>query len=129
MKKLFPILVILLGCNIENKENTDPISFEISQKNESEKIIAAYTDDPDSLWTNEEWVESLKNEMKNLSSNYSTILLFDSENNIPDVATQGMNYSSDYDVYMVGGYWVYPNGNVQFCYGGRDKDGNFKKCE
>ena len=48
---------------------------------------------------------------------------------MPNVSTKGMNYSSNYDRYMVCGYWKYPNGNRKFCYGGIKNNGSFKKCK
>ena len=133
---LFISLVSFFSCNnSENKEsnidkdNSISVSFETGQNNLSEGIIVAYTNDTDSLWLNEGWIKTIKNKMKNLSSTYSTVLLFNNEVNMPNVATIGMNYSSDYDKNMVCGYWVYPNGSEKFCYGGIKSDGNFKKCE
>ena len=106
-----------------------PVSFELGQKNINEGIIVAYTNDADILWLNEEWIKAIKNKMKNLSSDYSTVLLFNREINMPNVSTEGMNYSIDYDKNMVCGYWIYPNGNKKFCYGGVESNGSFKKCE
>ena len=105
------------------------VSFELGQKNLSEGIIVAYTNDADSLWLNQEWVDAIKSKMENLSSTYSTVLLFNDEKNMPDVATTGMNYSLDHDKYMVCGYWIYPNGSRKFCYGGSKSDGNFRIWE
>jgi len=45
---------------------------------------------------------------------------------MPNVATIGMNYSLNFDKYMVCGYWISPNGNKKFCYGGVKIDGNFE---
>ncbi len=140
MKNLFLILVatLFIGCNnLEKNKKTDsintdylmPVSFELGPSNKREKIIVAYTNDSDSLWLKYKWVTAIKIKMMNLSSNYSTILLFNKKENMPNVALKGMNYSSKYDKYMVCGYWVYPNGNKKFCYGGIKSDGNFKKCE
>ena len=104
------------------------VSFEEVSKNKEKGIFAAYTNDADSLWMNEDWVKSIKSEMEDLSSSYSTILLFNSKENTPEVAVTGMDYSDDYDKYMVCGYWIYPTGNKKFCSGGIKSDGNFKKC-
>ena len=48
---------------------------------------------------------------------------------MPNVATEGMSYSTDFDQYSVCGYWVFPNGNKKFCYGGVQSDGNYKVCK
>lgn len=140
MKKFLLILstVVFFGCtNSGNKENSNTaneeklmsVSFEIGQKNIGAGVIVAYTNDADSLWLNEEWVKSIKSKMIKLSSSYSTVLLFNGEKNMPNVATKGMDYSLEYDKYMVCGYWIYPNGTKKFCFGGSKSDGNFKKCE
>jgi len=115
--------------NLTAKDNSVPVSFELGQKNLSAGIIVAYTNDPDSLWLKQNWIAAIKNKMKNLSSSYTTVLLFSKAANMPKVATTGMNYSSDYDKNMVCGYWTYPNGNKKFCFGGVKSDGNFRKCE
>lgn len=141
MKNLLLILSVILffSCTNSGKENQESVtmppwpggkvSFISGQGNRSEGIIVAYTEHADSLWLDKEWVKAIKSEMKKLSSTYSTVLLFSGEKNMPNVAVKGMNYSSDYDKYMVCGYWIYPNGNKKFCYGGVKSDGNFKKCE
>ena len=133
MKKLLFIFLLFLLNNCTNKNNSDTInlmnvSFEKSSTNKSAGIYVAYTNDADSLWINKEWVKSIKNKMVTLSSSYSIILLFNSKENTPDVAIIGMNYPTDYDKYMVCGYWKYPSGKKKFCYGGVKSDGNFKIC-
>jgi len=136
MKKIYLLLIIvtaLSSCVNNDKssketENLMNVSFEQGSLNKSDGIYAAYTNDADSLWLNKEWVKSIEAKMKNLSSTYSTILLFNSKNNTPNVAAKGMNYSTDFDKYMVCGYWIYPTGETKFCYGGVKSDGNFEKC-
>jgi len=105
------------------------VSFVEGQRNNNAGIIVAFTSDADSLWLKEEWVKSIKSKMKNLSSTYSTVLLYDDEKNMPNVSTKGMDYSLDYDRYMVCGYWKSLNGNEKFCYGGVKSDNNFKNCQ
>jgi hypothetical protein len=140
MKNLFLIMLVtlFLCCtNSENKKNNNStkmdnyisVSFELGQKNLNEGIIVAYTNDADSLWLKEKWVIAIKSKMENLSPTYSTVLLFNKKENMPNVASTGINYSLDYDKNMVCGYWIYPNGNKKFCFGGVKSDGNFKKCE
>jgi len=139
MKKLLLILsvIIFFSCTDSgNKKSNNSskttklmsVSFVAGQRNDDAGILVAYTNDAGNLWLNTEWVKAIKSRMKILSS-YSTILLFNNEKNMPNVATEGMNYSSDYDKYMVCGYWIYPNGSRKFCYGGVKEDGNFRKCE
>jgi hypothetical protein len=135
MKKVILLLIIVTALNSctnndsgKETKNLMNVSFEKGSLNKSAGIYAAYTNDPDSLWMNKEWVKSIKAKMKNLSSTYSTILLFNSKNNTPNVAVEGMNYSTDYDKYMVCGYWISSSGQNKFCYGGIKDDGNFKKC-
>lgn len=135
MKKLLFILVVIVlnSCLDNNKNSTDTVnlmnvSFEEGSINKEEGIYVAYTNDADSLWMDKEWVKSIKIKMKDLSSSYSTVLLFNSKENTPKVAVKGMNYSTNYDKYMVCGYWIYPTGKKKFCYGGVKSDGNFKKC-
>ena len=146
MKKIY-ILLIVLGAfsscinnnknskgtenNVESSKKTESpmnVSFEKGSSNKSDGIYVAYTNDPDTLWLNYEWSNSIKTKMENLSSSYSIILLFDSKKHTPNVAVKGMNYSSKYDKYMVCGYWVYPNWETKFCYGGVKSDGNFRIC-
>lgn len=140
MKNLLLILLLTLFFSCTNSENNkndntvkgdkfQSVSFVLGQKNISEGIVVAFTNDIDSLWLKKEWTTSIKNKMKNLSSTYSTVLLFNKEENIPKVAVTGMDYSLDYDKNMVCGYWIYPSGTKQFCFGGIKDDGNFKKCE
>jgi hypothetical protein len=137
MRKIFLLLIVvnaLNGCVNNDRsskvtEDQMKVSFEQGSLNKSNGIYAAYTNDADSLWMNEEWVKSVKNQMKNLSSSYSTILLFNNKNNTPNVAAKGMNYSTDFDKYLVCGYWLYPSGKQKFCYGGVKSDGNFEKCD
>ncbi len=149
MKKVYLLLIIVVAfssCvnNERNSKKTESIvnneeisketenqmnvSFEKGSLNKSNGIYAAYTNDADTLWMNEEWVKSIETKMINLSSSYSTILLFNSKSNTPNVAIKGMNYSTDFDKYMVCGYWVYTNGKTKFCYGGVKSDGNFRIC-
>jgi len=136
MRKIYLLLIIVTTLNscVNNDKSSKKaetlmnVSFEKGSLNKSAGIYAAYTNDADSLWMNKEWVKSIKTQMKNLSSSYSTILLFNSKNNTPNVAIKGMNYSIDFDKYMVCGYWLYPSGKRKFCYGGVKSDGNFKKC-
>ncbi len=104
------------------------VSFKKGSLNRSAGIYVAYTNDANNLWMNEDWVKSIKSKMEDLSSSYSTILLFNSREHIPNVAANGMDYSTDFDKYMVCGYWVYPTGNKKFCYGGIKSDGNFREC-
>ena len=136
MKKVILLLIIVTALNScinsdkssKETENLMNVSFEKGSLNKSAGIYAAYTNDADSLWMNKEWVKSIKAKMKNLSSSYSTIILFNSKNNTPNVAFEGMNYSADFDKYMVCGYWISSSGKNKFCYGGIKEDGNFKKC-
>jgi len=59
-----------------NIDNPMAVSFELGQTNMNAGIIVAYTNDVDSLWLNEELVKAVKSKMENLSSTYSTVLLF-----------------------------------------------------
>ena len=105
-----------------------PVSFELGSQNSNAGLIVFYTTDSDSLWLNSDWVDKIKNKMEARSNQYSTVLLFNSKNNTPNVISKGLDYPMKYDRYMVCGYWKYPNGNTQFCYGGMKSDGNFKVC-
>jgi hypothetical protein len=105
------------------------ISFKLVSYNTDAGIVVAYTKDTKSLWLDKDWVASVRVKMIELSIDYKTILLFSSKKHTPDVAATGMNYSTKYDQYMVSGYWIFPNGNSRFCYGGTKSDGNFRVCE
>jgi len=134
MRNVFIVILLALffGCTGTNKKKADnsmSVSFELGQKNINKGVIVAYTNDPDSLWLNPDWIATVKNKMEGLSSTYSTVLLFNGKENMPNVASTGMDFSADYDKYMVCGYWIFPNGNKKFCYGGNKSDGNFKICE
>lgn len=142
MKKNLVLLVIasaLSSCVNNDKRQNDTsgqvteklmyVSFELGSLNKRDGLYAAYTNDADSLWSDVEWVKAIENKMEGLSSSYTTILLFNSKENTPNVASKGLSYSSDFDKYMVCGYWLYPTGNSKFCYGGVESDGNFKKCK
>ena len=107
MKKIYLLLFIittLYGCVNNNKnskgtKNLMKVSFEKGSSNSREGIYVAYTNDEEGLWVNDEWVKSIKAKMKNLSSSYSTVLLFYGEDNTPNVASKGMNYSAN-------GLWI-----------------------
>ena len=136
MKKIYLLLFIitaLYSCVNNNKNSKETkylmkVSFEKGSSNSREGIYVAYTNDDEGLWVNDEWVKSIKAKMKNLSSSYSTVLLFYGEDNTPNVASKGMNYSANFDKHMVCGYWQYPSGKTKFCYGGVKGDGNFRNC-
>lgn len=123
---LFAIL-ILCSCNgkVKNKQPS-LVNFNIASK--TNEILVAYTNDHDSLWSNIEWVDEVKGIMKNLSNDHNIVLLFDSKDHTPNVTRVGMNYSLNYDQWMVSAYWKYPNGSMKFCYGGVKEDNNFKHC-
>lgn len=115
------------SCENKNLKQSSLVNFTVASK--TSNVIVAYTNDNKSLWTNSEWVNEVKMIMKDLSKNYDTVLLFDSKEHTPNVAIEGMNFSLDFDQWMVCGYWKYPNGTEQFCYGGERGDGNFKYCD
>ena len=116
-------------ANIEKRKNEIIISFEEGYSNPSQSLYVAYTNDPDSMWANEKWKSLIKKTILKKANRYSTILVFDSKENTPNIAKSGMNYPQKYDRYMVCGYWSYPTGLKRFCYGGTKPDGNFVKCE
>jgi len=144
MKKYLLLLstVVILGCNPDKipdspkstsyelqEEKFMEVSFIFGSEHQNQKVAVFFTNDSDSLWTNAEWVEAIRHKMINLSSNYNTVLLFNSEHHTPNVNNSGMNYPQRFDKYMVCGYWVFPNGSTKFCYGGQKSDGNFKVCK
>ena len=141
---LLPFAVILMGsctkkkddsndrnsaANIEKRKNEIIVSLEDGYSNTRKRVYAAYTNDPDSMWDNEKWKSSIKKKILKKANRYSTILIFDSKENTPNVTKKGMNYPKKYDRYMVCGYWSYPTGLKKFCYGGVKPDGFFEKCE
>ena len=105
------------------------VSFEIGSHNMNDGITVSYTNDADSLWSNPEWVWVIKEKMTKRLSQSSTVLLFDSKENAPNVQGYGMSYPERYDQHLVCGLWVYPNGSSKFCYGGMKVDGNFRSCD
>jgi len=107
----------------------DSVSFvQGTTNNDNRGIALAYTEDSDSLWNNSKWHKTIKIEIKNLAQKYSTVLLFDSKKNMPNVSQSGIQYPSWYDEHLVCGYWIYSNGDYKFCWGGVSSDGNFKNC-
>lgn len=94
-------------------------------------IVVFYTEDNDSLYLNKEWVRAIKAKMKNMSSAYSTVLLFDSKKHTPDVSKYGIQFPDRFENYMVCGMWNSVRGGTSFCYGGKkpDKSNSFKFCE
>jgi hypothetical protein len=123
--------ILIIGCSSpkqSNEEDLMEISFIEGSSNMTDGILVAYTDDPDSLWFNNDWIKAVQIKMRELSRKHSTILLFDSEKNMPNVIIKGLDYPAEYDKFLVCGYWVYPNGNLKFCFGGVKIDGNFFRC-
>ena len=118
MKQLlyFTIILALTSCNgnkipeapHQSKGGTKEaqlmnVSFEFGSQKEG-IVTVFYTNDNDSLFLNKEWVKAVKAKMKNLSSDYANVLLFNSKENTPDVTTKGMGYSEKYDKHMVCGF-------------------------
>lgn len=122
-------VVFIYSCENKNevkKSSSIKVDFNIESK--AQGILVAYTNDKDSLWSKAEWLAEIKKIMKSASEFYNTVLLFDSKLHTPNVADEGINYSLDYDKWMVCGYWKFPKGIKKFCYGGQKEDGNFKHC-
>jgi len=124
-------VVICFGCN--NQPSTQDKSVEkkrmgvsFNKLYTSGKLMVAYTDDSDSLWTNEEWANAIKSKMR-INAEYSDILLFYGIEHTPDVSKFGWDYPEEYDKWMVAGYWRM--NYTKFCYGGLKEDGNFKICK
>lgn len=149
MKRILLLFVgaIMLGCGGDRIpeppkrtiRHSEPIYMDVSfvfgseyagvKSAASSSVAVFYTDDNDSLYLNKEWVRAIKAKMKNMSSDYVNVLLFNSKKNTPDVSKSGMQFPGKYDKYLVCGYWNFPNENSKFCYGGSKPDGNFKVCE
>lgn len=121
-------LILFLGCT-KSEEKLMSVSFEIVHSNETDGIIVAYTNDPESLWTNEEWSIAIEAKMKDLSTSYSNVLLFDDVSHVPNVAVEGVHFSGPlYDKYTICGYWLFADGKKTFCYGGYDSEGTWRLC-
>jgi hypothetical protein len=136
MKLALPIILLILisGCKNIKAPSSDAgesitVSFINGTSNSSSGIAVAYTEDSDSLWMDVRWVNFVKLKMRKLALSYPTVILFDGEDNMPDVGIYGIEYDSKYDQHMVCGYWKYSNGNTKFCYGGVKADGNFNVCK
>lgn len=127
------LFIIIVNCNEKSQKMSTveqpESSFEYGYANNLQKIYVAYTNDPDSMWSQKGWVKEIKRKMVNQSLKFNTVLLFSSIENTPNVALEGMSYSQEFDRFLVCGYWRYPNGRTKFCYGGVKQDGNFFHCE
>jgi Na+-transporting methylmalonyl-CoA/oxaloacetate decarboxylase gamma subunit len=108
------------------KVEKKPMKVSFNKVQQNGDLIVCYTGDSEDLWSNNEWKNEVKKKMKELNGN--TILLFNSYDNTPNIKQYGYGFPTMYDKYMVSGYWIYPNGNTKFCYGGVKDDGNFVKC-
>ena len=97
-----------------------------TSKNYSASIKVGYLTNP--KWSDTNWVANLKNELRNKSYSFNTILVFNKLINTPDVSRKGMDYSLSYDKHMIAGYWEFPSGVKKFCWGGVDSGNNFKHC-
>ena len=81
-------------------------------------------------WDDIEWIEKLKHdimlESKTLESPImKMIILFDSAANTPTKESWPVSY----DKHMLAGYWEYPTGIKQFCWGGVDASNTWNSCE
>jgi len=125
-------LVALVSCNNPNKDKPQEniqmnVSFNILFSNlDGYKVYAAYTDDPDTLWENEEWANAIKSKMRRIGE-FDAVLLFDRIDHTPDVSKYKMEYPDEFDKWLIGGYWKYPKYS-KYCWGGIKGDGNFKHC-
>ena len=121
-------IALALSCSEgKNPPATGQISFNLLYKtSKNNGIAAAYTDAPDSLWTQREWVGAIRGRMEGLSGKYDTVLLFSSREHTPNVREYGMEYPQRYDRWLVAGYWKYPTRKTRFSYGGTGPDGNFR---
>ncbi|MDB4859536.1 hypothetical protein OAH62_01490 [Candidatus Marinimicrobia bacterium] len=146
MKKTFIIIsILLLTYSCEDVNKSQNISSQkkdtVKEQPKPEKVIfedIIYTSDNNrdkmkvgyfvnTKWDDSDWVSRLEYE---LQSHYlNTVIIFSSKKNTPNVSTKGMNYRTKYDKYMEAGYWRFPTGKRQFCYGGVDKKLDWHNCK
>ena len=124
---LFALCSCSRSPSSDKKEPQASVSFNVLYRSNLHKgIVAAYTTDPDSLWSDEAWADAILKKMQAASEGYSTVLLFDSREHTPDVTQIGMQYREWENQWTIAGYWKYPTGKIQFAYGGMVGGDNFR---
>jgi hypothetical protein len=90
-------------------------------------IVVAYTNDPDSLWSNEVWLGAILKKMQVASVGYSNIILFDSREHTPNVSEVGLDYSEAFEQWRIALLFKFPT-KSRFCYTVPGSDGNLGNC-
>ena len=128
--KLAIILAVLFTQCKNPAKNTVEDEMEVSFRFHScnEVVYLAFTEDSDSLWENEEWLNKMRHEMS-MEFRFRAVVVFNSKEHIPKVEKDSINFPKEYDKYVVCEFWRFKNDSTRFCYGGINQDREFKYCK